>query len=250
MAFCEKCGGQIKDEMKFCDKCGVPVTQSDVLKQEVISEEVLVDNVANSDAIAKQYSDAKTDITVVSADIKASAESIVDSIKTRLPEKLVTPGDKTLHWIGFGSLVILAFTYVTCFFVFMADICTPIALGVVGDKGGTEGACALWMIAYFVFNLFPIYFAITALKYESSKKPAMLCAVVSTILTLFSFIAWGCCDAGSFPEALELYTGGRADVFAWYVLNDCLSEVWYVKLILASMTVFGFGMNYFVNKEN
>ena len=226
MAFCEKCGGQIEDNMKFCDKCGAPVAPQAA-------------NVAQPQQQGYVYQQPVYQQKV------SAGNGILNLAKSYLPANLTTPGNSILHWIGLGSLAALAITYIVCFFLGMNEMCVPIAAG-AGEDG--EGANAIWMIIFFALNLAPLYFTFKALKPESNKVPALIASVACFVVTILSLIIWGICEAGEFMEAIMEYSDSL-NTMAWYFLNDSLCDAWYLKLILPLGTVFGFGLDYLLKNE-
>ncbi|MBE7049900.1 MAG: zinc ribbon domain-containing protein [Ruminococcaceae bacterium] len=225
MAFCEKCGGQIADNMKFCDKCGAPV--------------------ATQAANAAQPQQGYAYQQPIYQQKVSAGKGILNLAKSYLPANLTTPGDRTLHWIGLGSLAALAITYIVCFFLGMNEMCFPIAAGAVEDG---EGANAIWMVIYFALNLAPLYFALKALKPEANKLSALIASAACFVVTILSLIIWGICEAGEFMEAVMEYSDSP-NTAAWYFLNDSLCDAWYLKLILPLGAIFGFGIDYLVKKE-
>lgn len=229
MAFCEKCGAMLADDMKFCDKCGVQI---------------------NSPAEAVEQSGTNNDYNPY----VVSKNNILNTIKSVLPENLTARGDKTMLFVGLGCMAALSFIYIICMFVFMADVCLPIGLGsdafmpLLSSLGtGNSGASSLWLFVYLLLSLSPAAFALIAFLDKKFRVHALCAAAVAGVITLFSFFVWLICAPGSVIEAITYYSGPNK--YAWYVLNDALSEVWYLKLILSAGTVAGFGVDYLVNKD-
>ena len=241
MALCEKCGGQITEEMKFCDKCGSPVEQTVPENIENVQPQFEQETV-NHNIDENQQPPAISQ--VVNTDVIVSAKKgIKDFLKANIPENLANSDNKIFHWAGFGSLSLLALTYLICFFGFMNEMCTPVALGATGLM---DGASPVWMIIYFVFGLAPVYFAYKSFKYESCKNSSIVVSAFYLFTTLFMLVVWGICDPVDFMEAGNVYAGDSPNIFAWYILSDCLSEVWYVKVILSALSILGFGIDMLV----
>ena len=133
----------------------------------------------------------------------------------------------------------------------MAEMCMPISIGVIssysGDFGGIKnGACALWMVFYFILNLFPVYVAFVSFFNKKRRMLALYSSVFLFVLTLFSSICWLACEPATVIESIDTYQ--KSGMVAWYVMLDSLSEVWYLKIILSIASVFGIGVDYMVNK--
>lgn len=251
MAFCQKCGAQFADGMKFCDKCGTPTGQEQYQQQAPAQNQY-----ANQGASQAQYAPQGTQgVNAGYASYSASTPSygaapskgLEDTIKSVIPASLMKPGDKTMYFVGLGSIIALAITYIVCFFVFMSDMCVPIAAGAMSD----EGSSSFWMVVYMLFNLFPAVIAGYAVVNKKFRVIAIFAAAFSFVLTIFALISWGICTPSSFLRAGNYYLG-KVDpeygTFSWYILMDCLSEAWYLKLILPLGTIFGFGVDYIANK--
>lgn len=242
MALCEKCGGQISEEMKFCEKCGTPI-----LKTESDSVEEIQADSEQTTFLSEPEQPAQSLEQPLNSDVINSVKNgIREFLISKLPENFTTPGNTIFHWIGFCAYAILCAIYLVCFFVFMNEMCAPVALGTVGNM---SGASSLWMVVYFALGLLPLYFCYKSFKPETNKIPAIISVIAFAFLTVFMFIVWCICDPADFTEALNIYAGDSQNIFAWYVLSDCLSELWYVKLILSGLSVLGFGIDYFINKE-
>lgn len=229
MAFCEKCGAILSDDMKFCDKCGAQVYSS-------------------------AESGGQSGLNNNYHPYAIPQKSLLDMVKSILPESLTTPGDKTMLFAGIGCMAALSFIYIICMFVFMADICLPIGFGsdafmpLLSSLGtGNSGASSLWLLIYLLLGLSPAVFAVLAFTNKKFRVYAVFTAAAAGVITVLSFLAWLISAPGSVIEAITYYSGPNK--YAWYVLTDALSEVWYLKLILAAGTVAGFGVDYLVNKD-
>ncbi len=252
MAFCEKCGGQISEEMKFCDKCGSPVVQvQQEIFNDVPAQETLTEDVSPVVSDESDYQPVGVEVAsecdgIVADKVESSKFSVKGFLESTLPANLISPGSKFFHWIGFGAFSLLALVYLIYFFVFMDEICTTVALETFGNINGSN---PLWMIVYFVFNLSPIYFAYKSYKYEINKIPTLITLVSLIFVTVFMFTVWGISDAVDFMEAASVYAVDSPNVFAWFVLSDCLSELWYVKILLSVLSIFAFAINRMINME-
>ena len=226
MAICKKCGAHIEENLKYCDKCGSEIS----LQQE---------EVVDTQPVTEQADSAmdKPSLTVV--------EQVEGAVNSFLPHPFTKKGDRTSLMIGLGSMAALAVTYIVCFFAFMADICLPVGL----SASGADGASALWIVAHFLFNLSPVFFVVKAFL---SKKYRLYTIFVSAglfTMTIFALIFWGMCEPGNFLESVLMYSDSAGSI-AWFAFVDCLSEAWYLKIILSLSAVFGFGVDYIVNKGN
>ncbi len=226
MFVCNKCGAHLEDGMKLCDKCGSDVTVIDENAPQAVSLE---------------------DIKPLEKE-EASKGGIIEKISgytSLLPHPFGVKNDRTALMIGLGSVAALSLVYIICFFVFMADMCAPIAMGIGGS--GVDGASPLWMVVYFALQLFPLVFCALTVLNKKYRLPTLFAAAFSFVLTLFAFIAWGICEPATLTEAFGIYQLNAGSV-AWYVLVDSLSEVWYLKLLLSLGAIFGFGVDYIVNE--
>ena len=229
MLECKKCGAYVEENVKFCDKCGSEISAQ---YDEVISE-------------VEQESIAQPDMP----NIKASSpitEQVENAVHSFLPHPFTKKGDRTSVLIGLGSMAILAITYIICFFSFMPEICLPVGLGIVNT---TSSASPLWVIVYFVFNLFPVLFLIKAFLVKKYRLYALFASLGIFVLTLFTLIFWGMCEPSNYLKAVSVYNNSPGSI-AWFAFVDCLSEAWYLKFILSVTSVFGFGVDYIVNKGN
>lgn len=230
MAVCKKCGAHIDEDLKFCDKCG--------------SEIVLQKTEDNTESSADIDTVAKDIIQDTSADDSAGLiGQIKNAVYSFLPQPFTKKGDRTSLLIGIGSLIALALTYIACFFSFMPEICLPVGSGALG----ADGASALWIIAYFVFNLFTVFFAVKAFLCKKYRLYAVFISAGIFVMTLFALIFWGMCEPKNYTEALSMYQESAGSV-AWFTFTDCLSEAWYLKIIFSLASVFGFGVDYIVNE--
>lgn len=224
MAFCDKCGAMLAENMKFCDKCGSPV-----------------------DAPAADIGQSISAYDI-SADTTAK-RSVIDTVKTILPANLFAPEDKTLFFVGIGCMAALSLVYIICMFAFIADICLPIGLGseafmsflsVFGS--GANGASPLWILIFLALSLAPAFFAVISFVSAKHRTWSVVAGAVCALITLFSFFVWLISSPDNILEAITYYSGSNK--YAWYVLMDALSEVWYLKLLLSAGAVFGLGIDY------
>ncbi len=234
MAMCEKCGAHLEEGMKYCDKCG-----SDVTGQS--SGNILADELKSLDNEEVQQNSGLGIIT-----------QIENAVLTYLPHPFTKFGDRTSLMIGLGSLAVLALTYLVCFFSFMAEMCLPVGLGIISDVMGSlsiGGASPVWIILHFVFNLFPIYFVVKAFLNKEYRLYAIFVAAFILVLTLFSIISWALCEPSDYMEALSVYTDSPGSI-AWFSFVDSLSEAWYLKILFSLGAIFGFGVDYIINRGN
>lgn len=229
MAMCEKCGAHLEEGMKYCDKCGSDVTVQSA--EQTIANEL------------KDLNDVEAVITPASG-IIGRLEKLINAY---LPHPFTKMGDRTSLMIGLGCLAVLSVTYLVCFFAFMAEMCLPIGIGISVEGMGIDGASPIWMIAHFVFNLFPIFFLIKAFLTKKYRLYVVFVAAFIFVLTLFSLISWGMCEPGNYVEAVSVYSDSPGSI-AWFTFVDSLSEAWYLKFIFSLGAIFGFGVDYIVNK--
>jgi len=251
MLKCEKCGASLEEGMKFCDKCGSEITPDAV----VAATENTIDNtyIPNEESVNYDFESASDSNPVPEAkETKGGIMGIFEKYLSYIPHPFTKPGDRTALIVGLGSLGVIAVLYIVCFFAFMSEMCLPIAFGAfssdyTGALGNlVSGASPLWMIFYFIFCLFPVAFAVLAFLNKKFRLYSVFVSAFIFVLTLVSFIAWLICEPSSFVEAVSMYTG--AGSIAWFVFVDALSEIWYLKMILSLAAVFGFGVDYLVNK--
>lgn len=232
MAMCEKCGAHLEEGMKYCDKCG-----SDITVQ------------SSEDTIAKELKSLEVTEDVTPAVSGGIIEQIENAVFTYIPHPFTKMGDRTSLMVGLGSLAVLAITYLVCFFSFMAEMCLPIAVGVSVGDAEISGASSLWMIAHFVFNLFPVFFVVKAFLQKKYRLYAIFVSAFVFVLTIFSLISWGMCEPANYLEAVTVYLDSPGSI-AWFAFVDALSEAWYLKIIFSLGAIFGFGVDYIVNKGN
>lgn len=232
MAMCEKCGAHLEEGMKYCDKCG-----SDITVQ------------SSEDTIAKELKSLEVNEDTATPGSGGIMDQIENAVFTYIPQPFTKIGDRTSLMVGLGSLAVLAITYLVCFFSFMAEMCLPISFGIsVGDTE-VSGASTLWMIAHFVFNLFPIFFVVKAFLTKKYRLYAIFVSAFIFVLTVFSLISWGMCEPTSYIDAVTVYLDSPGSI-AWFAFVDALSEAWYLKMIFSLGAIFGFGVDYIVNKGN
>ncbi len=229
MAMCEKCGAHLEEGMKYCDKCGSDVTMQSTEQ-----------TIANELKDLNDYEESRTN----SKGILGQADILVNAY---LPHPFTKPGDRTSLMIGLGSFAVLALTYLVCFFTFMAEMCLPIGIGVSFEGLGIDGASPIWMIAHFAFNLFPVFFVVKAFLSRKYRFYSIFVAAFIFVLTIFSLISWGICEPGDYTEAVSVYSDSPGSI-AWFTFVDALSEAWYLKLIFSLGALFGFGVDYIINK--
>lgn len=232
MITCNKCGARLDDGMKFCDKCGSNLSAAGEDKSPIIG----LDDIKPLEKTEKKE--------------EGRLFNYINKAITILPHPLSQKGDRTSLMIGIGSLFALAFIYVICFFAFMSDICMPVSIGVVSEYGGslggiTKGASPLWIIFYFIFNLYPLYFAVFAFINKKYRLYSIFACLVTLFITVFTFISWAICSPDTIIESIDTY--GKASTIAWYAMLDSLSEVWYLKILLSLSAIFGFGVDYLIN---
>ena len=232
MFTCDKCGARLADGMKYCDKCG----------------SVVDENIEKTDD-ALGLNDIKP-LDNNETNEKTKMKDYMMNIISYLPHSLSSKGDRTALMIGQGSIIALALIYIICFFAFMDEMCMPIAIKIVasydGDFGGmTKGACSLWMVIYFMLNLYPAFIAVLSFFKRKYRMTALYSAIFFFMLTLFSLICWIVFEPSTIIESVDTYQ--KPGMIAWFALNDSLSEAWYLKMVLAISSVFGIGLDYIVN---
>lgn len=232
MFTCDKCGARLMDGIKYCDKCGSEVSEISKASIDTIGLNVLK---------PLEY-EALSD--------KKDFKSILTNLVSYLPQPLSNKGDRTALMIGQGSVIALSLVYIICFFAFMPQICMPISVGVIssysGDFGGmTKSASSLWMIVYFIFNLYPAFIAAISFLNKKYRMTALYSSVFLFFLTVFTLICWSVCEPNSIVESIDTYQ--KAGSIAWFAFVDSLSELWYLKVILSITSVFGIGVDYIVN---
>ena len=222
MSYCENCGAVIDERALVCENCGAHISYRSADEQQ-----------------GRSYNE---DIFLT---IKNKAW---DFVQTYVPQKLLTPGDKTLFYAGFGCFGALALVYILCMFAFMADICLPIGLGseaflsfVAGVGSDSAGASALWILVFLIINLVPVAFAVLAFFKADFRIYSLYAMAGFIILTIFSFFAWLISSPASMLEAITYYSSPNK--YAWYVLMDSLSEAWYLKIILSLGAAVGIGVD-------
>lgn len=232
MVTCNKCGGRVEEGMKYCDKCG-----SDMSAVKNTNEQIL----------------GLEDIKPLEKETKIKENklySLIDKGISLLPPKLTMRDDRTSLMIGLASLFALSFIYIICFFVFMSDICMPVSLGLIseycGSVGGiTKGASPLWIVFYFILNLYPIYFAVFSFFNKKYRLYSMFACALTLLIIIFTSVAWAILSPDTIIESIDTY--GKSSAIAWYAMIDCLSEAWYLKIILSLSAMFGIGVDYFIN---
>lgn len=232
MFTCDKCGARLMDGIKYCDKCGSEVSEN---------SKTSIEAMGLNDIKPLEYEVSNN---------KKDFKSVLMNLISYLPQPMSNKGDRTALLIGQGSVIALSLVYIICFFAFMPQMCMPISIGVVasysGDFGGmTKGACSLWMILYFVLNLYPALIAVLSFFNKKYRMTALYSSVFLFILTFFTLISWSLCEPNSIIEAIDTYQ--KSGSIAWFALVDSLSEVWYLKVILSLASVFGIGLDYVIN---
>jgi len=232
MFICDKCGAHLMDGIKYCDKCGSEVNKE--LKS-------TLENISLNDIKPLEYEDINN---------KKDFRAVLINIISYLPQPLLKKGDKTALMIGQCSVIILSLVYIICFFAFMPQMCLPVSIGVIasysGDFGGmSKGACSLWMVLYFILNLYPAFIATLSFFNKKYRMSALYSSVLFFILTVITLILWIICEPASIVESIDTYQ--KAGSIAWFSLVDSLSEVWYLKVVLSITSIFGFGVDYMIN---
>ena len=232
MFTCDKCGARLMDGIKYCDKCGSEVSEK---------SKTSIEAMGLNDIKPLEYEVSNN---------KKDFKSVLMNLISYLPQPMSNKGDRTALLIGQGSVIALSLVYIICFFAFMPQMCMPISIGVVasysGDFGGmTKGACSLWMILYFILNLYPALIAVLSFFNKKYRMTALYSSVFLFILTFFTLISWSLCEPNSIIEAIDTYQ--KSGSIAWFALVDSLSEVWYLKVILSLASVFGIGLDYVIN---
>ncbi|MBE6351225.1 MAG: zinc ribbon domain-containing protein, partial [Spirochaetaceae bacterium] len=225
MPMCEKCGAHLEDGLKYCDKCGSELSTQN-------TTETMLPDIEN----------------INSNEEKDKGFSLMEKINlglSYLPPALTKQGDRTSLMIGLGSLGVVSVLYIICFFSFMSEMCLPVSMGVfnsyLGGLGNiASGASPLWIVFYFVFNLSPVFLAVYAFLKKNFRFYAIFASLSIFFITFLSFVFWGLCEPDVFIEAIDSYQG--AGSLAWYVFVDCLSEVWYLKMLLSLVAAMGLGV--------
>ena len=222
MSYCAICGAAVSEHARTCGTCGAHISCQSADEQQ-----------------------GKSPNENIFLTIKNKAWTFV---QTYVPQKLLTPGDKTLFFAGFGCFGALALVYILCMLSFMADICLPIGLGseaflsfVAGAGVDSVGASPLWILVFLIINLVPAAFAVLAFFKTDFKIYSLYALTGFIVLTLFSLFAWLISSPGNMLEAITYYSSPNK--YAWYVLMDSLSEVWYLKLILCVGAAAGIGVD-------
>lgn len=242
MKFCNKCGAQLADELKLCDKCGAAVEPN---PEEIQSTPDIAESEKPIAEPASQAEPKAVSIKAITPDnIK---DKLLELINQYIPASLLQSKPDFMAYLGFGCMALVAIVYLICMYIYIPDICWPI--GKSAELGGA-GAGAVWMYLYFIINLIPAVFALWPLKIKSFRKYSMLCAAGIFVMTLFSLICWALCEPANVYEAMVIYPlQSSFNTQAWFSFMDCLSEAWYLKLILSLGAVFGYGVDYLVNKS-
>lgn len=232
MFTCDKCGARLMDGIRYCDKCGSEVSENSKSSLDAIGLNVLK-------PLEYEASNTKKDF-----------KSVIINLISYLPQPLSNKGDKTALMIGQCSVITLSLVYIICFFAFMPQMCMPVSIGVIasysGDFGSmTKGACSLWMIMYFMLNLYPAFIAAVSFFNKKYRMTALYSSVFYFVLTIFTLICWSICEPASIVESIDTYQ--KAGSIAWFALVDSLSEVWYLKVVLSITSVFGIGVDYMIN---
>ena len=229
MITCNKCGAQLADDMKFCNQCGSTVETESVYE----TQEYMV----NSDAPKGG-----------SSSVKASLSGLLDTVASFIPPQLLKKDNKTMHLVGFASMAVLALVYLIGFFAFLSDICLPVGFSSEA-AGGISGASSIWLLCFIVLMLAPVCVAAISVVNKKNKLWSVVASAVIIFVSFFTFIAWLICTPDSLIQAVTYY-GGPNNMFAWYVMLDALSEVWYLKILLSAGVIIGYGVDYIANKNN
>ncbi|MBR2404299.1 MAG: zinc ribbon domain-containing protein [Clostridia bacterium] len=224
MSYCENCGAIVSEHARSCETCGAQIGFAGIGEQQ-----------------GRAYNESL---------FVTTKKNIWDFVQKYVPQKLLAATDKTLFFAGLGCFGALALVYILCMFSFMADICLPIGLGseaflsfVAGAGWDSSGASALWILIFLIVNLVPAAFVALAFSKNDFRRYCLYALAGFIILTVFSLFAWLISSPGSMLEAITYYSSPNK--YAWYVLMDSLSEVWYLKLILCVGAAVGIGVDIF-----
>ncbi|MBQ4528932.1 MAG: zinc ribbon domain-containing protein [Clostridia bacterium] len=243
MAFCEKCGAMHADGIKFCDKCGAPTNQA------APAASAPADDSAYGSYPSYGYS-APT--PGYSAPAPGSG-SLLNTVRGILPPQYTAPGNKTMFFIGFGAMVALAITYIACMFAFISDMSLPIGqgadLGVRDFWDASDNANPLWMVILMAFSIVPAVFAAISFKNPKFRLYSVFASAALLVVTLISLLIWGIWGYDNVRDLYEVMEDSSYNLMAWNVLMDCLSETWYLKIIFPVVAIFGYGVDYLVNKN-
>jgi len=240
--FCDKCGAMLKENMEFCDKCGAKL-ELEVHTDSVVNESLPVSDAdewtSENELLKEEIAESpKTEFSVNTLpDMK---NNIMDKIKTFIPGRMFLKDDKTFWFVGVGSLAIIAVLYLINFFTFLDDISYPIGMGTEA-LGADIGASPVWMLIFWLLTLAPV--GVSAMAIITRKYPLwMICTgVFYALLSVVTFGIWISFVPNTLLMALTHYDG--MNKFAWYVLVDCLSEMWYLKLLFFALGFFALYMD-------
>lgn len=226
MAFCEKCGANLAEGTRFCDKCGAPVNAATAAPTP--------DPVPNYGAAPNSYAPV------------APKVPFTTKLKGSIPAQLQDPKNQLMFWIGLGSLATIALSYLISMFLYIPDMCEFIGragthCGIVDYFDASEGASSIWMIIFMALNLIPLALVLLSLKDSKYRLWSVFAAAGYFTFTIIALISWGIMDPITWVDP----SWNKA---AWFVLMDCLSEMWYIKLLIPAGVVIGYGVDYIVNK--
>lgn len=240
--FCDKCGAMLKENMEFCDKCGAKL-EFEAQPDSAVNENLSVTDADEWTSEAEQTEaepPEKSKAAFSSDDIAEVKPGVMDRIKEIIPGRMLSKEDKTFRFVGMGSMAIIAILYIINFFLFLDDISYPIGMGTEA-LGADIGASPVWMLIYWFFTLTPAVVCVLAIR--AKKYPLwMICTgAFYVLLTVLTFGIWISFVPNTLLMALTHYDG--MNKFAWYVLVDCLSEMWYLKLLFFALGFFSLYMD-------
>ena len=228
--FCDKCGAMLKEEMEYCDKCGAKIEAQPPMESE--ANEVLT--VTESDEWTAEVEASESEKYEKPGDnnqdfeVKETKNTFLDNLKSLIPTRMFSKEDKTFRLVGVGCLAVIAVLYLINFFVFLDDICYPIGMGTEA-LGADMGASPVWMILYWLITLVPVVVSVLAIRTKEYPLWMICTGIFYILLTVVTFGVWVSFVPNTLLMALTHYDG--MNMFAWYVLVDCLSEMWYLKLL-------------------
>ena len=97
------------------------------------------------------------------------------------------------------------------------------------------------MVILIGINVIPAFLTYFSIRNPKYKLWSVFAAAGLFTITIIALICWGIMDPSD-------WTGESYNKAAWYVLMDCLSEMWYIKLFVPAGVILGYGVDYLVNR--